>query len=152
MPIEIGEKEVAGVVGLFGLLTGWIISGFNYSKKHGKNEGRLDTIEEDVSLHTLAIAKLNQIHDEDMKEVRAFFSTPNGGQKFMTFPDHDAACMLAQRSTVQEISHLTTAIVDNTHQVVELAKKVGEVQISVAILQEEKNFRDANRRRRSDDV
>lgn len=174
MPLELSDTGLTGVVGAVGVLTGWILSGFGSSKRQGRTEERIDDLEENVGkqatelavvkqshdldmdkirqMHDLDMDKIKQMRDQDIKEIKAIFSTDTGGQKFMTFTDHEHYCLLSQKTTVQEISHLTKAIVDNTKQVTDLVTTVGDIKIAVGILQDEKNYRDSTRKRRYDDI
>ena len=143
MPIDEGQKEVIiGGIGVLGIITGWIASGINISKREGRKDERLETAEKSIARHDGDIQQLKKHHDDDMAAVRAFFTTEKGGQKFLTFPDHDDICARNGKSTSQEVAHLTEAIKENTTQVSTMSEHVRALQVAVAVLQTEKNRRD----------
>jgi uncharacterized coiled-coil protein SlyX len=137
--MDIGTTEVTGLVALLGLLSGWLMSGLRGAKKHGQTEERIDVIDGRVSKQETELIELKRLHDADMKDVRAFFQNANGGQKFMSFPDHDIICTRNQRSISQEIQHLTEAVVANTGQVLKMSEQMRQLQVAVAVIQESKN-------------
>jgi hypothetical protein len=143
MSLEQGNKEVIlGGVSIIGIIAGWIAAGVRMSAREGRKEERLEAAEKTIARYDGDINMLRIHHDEDMSSVRAFFNTEKGGQKFMTFPDHDHICARNGKSTSQEVAHLAEVIRDNTIQVGTMSEHVRALQVAVAVLQTEKNRRD----------
>ncbi len=123
--MQIGEKEAigAGAVGV-----GWLLSIFTNGRRVGKVEEQFKALVEKVKAHDELLEKqksyfeeelkrLRLHHDEDMARFREFFYTPTGGQKFITFPDHDGMCERNNRLVVKAVENLTAAMKENTEVV-----------------------------------
>lgn len=145
------ERETVTVfgvlVGIFSAaITGlvWLVA---YGRRIGKfeqaiidireaTEKRLTSVEESTTALAKAMTALREYHDADMKEVREFFRTPSGGQKFMTFPDHDVACERNNRLAVQQFQMINDLLRGQTAELAKLSAEVSALSTAVAILQD----------------
>lgn len=134
--MQIGEKEAIGGLAAIG---GWLAAVFLQGRRVGKIEARFEATEGAVAKHEAALQELRDYHDEDLKQIRSFFATASGGQKFITFPDHDILCERNNKLTLQAVAHLTEAIRENTIQVAAMGDQVHLLQVSVAVLKERRH-------------
>ena len=134
--MQLGDKESLGLLAAIG---GWLATVFVRGRRVGKIEARFEATENTVATHDAAIQKLREHHDEDMRQIREFFATASGGQKFITFPDHDAICERNNKLTLQAVGHLTDVIKENTAQVALMGDKMHLLQVSVAVLKERRS-------------
>ena len=140
--MEIGEKEAAGVaVGFGSLLFGWLGGVWSVARKVTQFQEQTTTAlkdhEKKIADNTADIEAIKKEHNEDLETVRAFFTTSAGGQKFMTFPDHDLICSRNGRVMVAEMQHLTAAVKILTEQSADTGRKVGEMAVDIAVMKAE---------------
>lgn len=138
--MEMGEKETAGVaVGVGSLLFGWLGGVWSVARKVTQFQEQTTTTLKDhtkrLEKHAEEIEGLRQHHDEDLAAVRNFFSTASGGQKFMTFPDHDLICLRNSKVLIAEMQHLTKAVESLSEKVEDVGEKATQVATSVAVLE-----------------
>lgn len=138
--MQIDDKAA---IGIFSVIAGWLISVFTQGRRVGKIEAkveaRLDAVEVKVAKNEVETAALRAHHDDDLRQMRNFFSTSTGGQKFITFPDHDGICERNNKLTLQAVSHLTEVIQQNTAQVAEMGNQIHRLQVTVAVLKERRH-------------
>lgn len=152
--MQIGDKEAigAGAVGI-----GWLISIFTHGRRVGKVEEKFKALVEKVEAHEKLIEKINEEreklksqleeeikrlrvhHDEDMSRFREFFYTPAGGQKFITFPDHDGMCERNNRLVVKAVENLTAAMKENTEVVSKMGDQIHTLKVDVAVLKDRRS-------------
>lgn len=130
MPVD--EKAI----GLGAMLVGWLGAMFMYGRKAGHYEARFKDIKETVESHTTELTALKNHHDEDMRQIRAFFSTDAGGQKFVTFPDLDTLYDRNSKAIIIAITNQTDAIKRNTEVVEAMGEKIHILNVDVAVLKE----------------
>jgi hypothetical protein len=140
--MNVGEKEA---VGIGALVLGWLSSALVFGRAAGKIEERykadLEAIQKVLADHAEKIAE-NQTDIEEVRkamvagigDIRAFFSTSAGGQKFITFPDHDLICARNMQVIIEKMGHLTEAVKKLTEQSEETADKVSAMTVDIAVL------------------
>lgn len=138
--MQIGEKEA---VGAGALVIGWLLSTFSSGRKIGKIEAkfesRLEAAETTITEHAQDISGIKKDHKDDMERIRSFFSTPDGGARFLTFPVHEGICDRNTKILAQEIKHLTEALRGNTAEVRDMKKQMGQMTVAIAVLEEVKD-------------
>lgn len=163
--MNIGEEAA---VGIGALLTGWLGSAFFHGRKVGAVEQQLIILAKSIETHDLEIktlkansdaelqtlrvtleaeiAKLRVDHEEDIDRFQIFFTAPGGGQKFITFPDHESMCGKNIKPVVQAVESLTIALRENTEIVQRMGDKIHILDVDVAVLKDrrEKGQRQAN--------
>ena len=136
--MEIGDKEM---IGFSAALFGWLGGVWSVARKVGKFEEHTATTlvehAKKIAENTAEIEAIKKDHNEDMESVRAFFQTAAGGQKFMTFPDHDLICSRNNRVMVSEMQHLTAAVKILTEQSAETGRKVSDMAVDIAVMKAE---------------
>lgn len=143
--MEFSDKEILGLGGALASFLGgfWLaarkVTGFEVSTRADieRIDGVLIDHAAKIASHSLQMTTQQQEHQEDMENVRAFFTTAAGGQKFMTFPDHDLICSRNGRVMVAEMQHLTAAVKILTEQSADTGRKVGEMAVDIAVMKAE---------------
>lgn len=140
--MEIGDKEMIGFgAALFGWLGGvWSVAAKVTTWKNGV-KGDVERIDATLVDHSVKIAdqgvelaKQRIDHQKDMENVRSFFQTTAGGQKFMTFPDHDLICLRNNKEVLAEIRHLAEATQGANEQLSEIGKQVTQITVDIAVM------------------
>lgn len=140
--MEIGDKEVIGFgAALFGWLGGvWTVAA-KVTKWKESVESNVERIDSTIVDHStkiaeqgIELAKQRIDHQKDMENVRAFFQTTAGGQKFMTFPDHDLICLRNNKEVLAEIRHLAEATQGANEQLSEIGKQVTQITVDIAVM------------------
>lgn len=124
------------VIGILSVGTVWALSLISYWRRAGAFEHRMEEVEKQNATFAQAIADLRKYHDADMKEVRDFFKNSAGGQKFVTFPDHDLICERNSKTTVQQFKTLSDTIHAQTEELRDLSKEIVKLITAVAVLQD----------------
>lgn len=143
--MEFSDKEILGIGGaLASFLGGFLLSGRKVGKFEKGVEKDIQRIDSHLEEHAALISdhsrKIAEQHDElhnDMESIRAFFQTSAGGQKFMTFPDHDLICLRNSQVVVTEIQHLTAAIKGLTEQSAKTSDQVSAMAVEIAVVKAE---------------
>jgi len=131
--MQIGEKEATWIGGI---LIGWLTTMFVNVWKVGRLREKYNQTEATVLLHGKEIVALRAHHDTDMQSMKDFFATAAGGQKFITFPDHDLMCERNSKLTIQAIDALTAALRENTVIVEKMGDRIHILDKDVAVLKE----------------
>ena len=124
------------IIGILSAIGGGAIALLMYGRRIGNFEQRLIDAETSTAKLAEAMAKLREYHDADMKEVRDFFRSPDGGQKFMTFGNHDDICERNSRVTVQQFQVMNDLLRSQTIEITRLSAEVSALSTAVAILQD----------------
>jgi hypothetical protein len=136
--MDIGDKELVGVGSA---LFGWLGGVWSVARKITTFERDTTTTlqnhEKQLAEHSEEIAKLRNDHDEDLNAVREFFQTSAGGQKFMTFPDHDLICERNSKTMITEMRHITAAVQALTAQSVETGREIGKMRVDIEVIKAE---------------
>ena len=141
------EIETAVIIAGGGMLVGWFSKAYAFGKKEQKRDDRLESVEKNQVKNIASIKDLNVLvvtlnqelkiyHDKDLKELRASLVTPAGGQKFITFPDHDVICDRNSRTIVASLAALTKVISENTAEVKNMRDEFHLIKVDVAVLKE----------------
>lgn len=101
--MDIDEKGAAAVLTA---TIGWLASVFYYGRRIGSVEEQFKAVQGKTKENEDAIARLRATHDADMASIRAFFSNPDGGQKFMTFANHELVCARAAKEHAKDFQHM----------------------------------------------
>jgi len=150
MDMDINGGDIAATsagMAILGMVVGRVASVFSFGKILGNYEEKFGAMNQTILEHEEKVERLREwvvssvetvrrTHDDDMKELRSFFSTSSGGQKFMTFIDHDMVCDRNSRMTLKAIHDLTEAIKDNTAKVNLMGEQFHAVTTDVAILKD----------------
>jgi len=138
--VEIDEAAATStikiVIGILSAAGAGLITMLAYGRKIGSFEQRLIDAEKVSADLAQAMVKLREYHDADMKEVRDFFRSPDGGQKFMTFGNHDDICERNSRVTVQQFQVMNDLLRSQTIEITRLSAEVSALSTAVAILQD----------------
>jgi hypothetical protein len=143
----IGEKEA---IGAGAVAFGWLTAIFTQGRRVGRVEEQFKALVQKVDGHEQELGKLKALfeeeigrlrvhHEEDMKRFREFFYTPTGGQKFITFPDHDGMCERNNKLVVKAVENLTAAMKENTEVVSKMGDQIHTLKVDVAVLKDRRN-------------
>lgn len=134
------EIQIAIAVGtVIVAIISWIVTiSLRFGKAQAKVEARFRDIESQVQHNSeeLTFAK-NEIC-EQVKEIKRMLTTPEGGQRFMTWGQHDNECVRNSKPIVQDINRLGDLIRDLTAQVKEMNTRLTRLELAVAKLEEHK--------------
>jgi hypothetical protein len=148
---------IVGIIAIVGFVIGRLSAVFGVGKRIGKAEAHFNTVADTVNKHSDSIRELdNKIYDEnkkldtkidllekhhesDVREIQKFFATSAGGQKFMTFPDHDSICLRNTKPLVDAISSFTEAVKENSKQFIKMSENFHILSVEVAILKERRD-------------
>jgi hypothetical protein len=137
--MDIGDKEV--VAGIGATIFGWLGGVWSVARKVGKfeekTEMRLGEHDKQIAENAADIEAIKKEYKEDLASIRGFFSTTSGGQKFMTFPDHDVICGRNTKAVVSEIQHIADAVKGLATQSAEMGKQVSQIATEVAVIKAE---------------
>jgi hypothetical protein len=122
-------------VGLVAVVIGFLANIFIQGRKVGRIEESFKIMAQDVTNLKKALNQLQEEHNKDIASIEKWFRTDAGGQKFMTFPDHDLICNRNDKITNQAITQMTEAVKGLTTQVTVLGEQFHELKVSVAVLQ-----------------
>jgi hypothetical protein len=136
------------MVGFFAGATGWLAGMWATAWSLGKKDAtitetfrqihaELKDHAEQLTEHESDIAEIRKEHTEDLGDIRDFFQTAAGGQKFMTFPDHDIICVRNSRSMISEMQHLTTAVQALTVQSTAMGKEFADMRVDIGVIKAE---------------
>jgi len=131
--MQIGEKEATWIGGI---LIGWLTTMFVNVWKVGRLREKYNQTEATVAFQGSEIASLRAHHNADMQSMKDFFATSSGGQKFITFPDHEAMCGKNSALTIQAIAALTEALKENTIMMEKMGDRIHVLDRDVAVLKE----------------
>lgn len=126
------SKEAAG---LLATVLGWGLSIFYQGRKIGRLEEQFLAARRQLTDTVSKVEALGAEHDKDMKDLANWFRTDSGGQKFMTFPDHDLICNRNAKTTTQAIGQMTEAVKGLTTQMAIMSEQFHDLKVSVAVLQ-----------------
>jgi hypothetical protein len=136
--MEFSDKEILGFGGALASFLGGL---FAASRWIGRNEERINAQlldhAEKLAEHESEIAEIREEHTKDLGDIRAFFTNAAGGQKFMTFPDHDIICIRNSKSMISEIQHLTVAINSLTVQSATMGKEFADMRVDIGVIKSE---------------
>ena len=140
--------SIAGlIITILALIGGWLMASFTKGRALGNFEQlvtdnfkaietRFKIIELNVEANRAETDKLKIDHANDMKDVRAIFQNSSGGQKFMTFPDHDATCLRNTKPILDTMAAFTDAVRDHTQEFKKMGDKFHVLSTEVAVLKE----------------
>ncbi len=136
--MEFSDKEILGFGGALASFLGGL---FAASRWIGRNEERINAQlldhSEKLAEHEADIAEIRKEHTEDLGDIKNFFTTAAGGQKFMTFPDHDIICIRNSKTMISEIQHLTTAVQALTVQSTAMGKEFADMRVDIGVIKSE---------------
>lgn len=150
--MEFSDKEILGFGGaLVSFLGGFWLSAKTAGKKEAAIVAKDKAVAKEIELLSATvlentekiaeleedIAEVRKNHIEGLGDIRAFFQTPAGGQKFMTFPDHDLICLRNSKVLLTEMQHLTKAVQGLTEQSAESGKQLSQMVVDIAVVKAE---------------
>ena len=121
--MDIDEKSAIGIVAVVG---GWLASFFYHGKRIGAMEEKFLQTVQRTDENEEAIHELKRVHDSDMASVRAFFTNSDGGQKFMTWPNHEAYCKRNSEDHAKDMRYMKDGI---DRQLVQLDRQMAQFDI-----------------------
>lgn len=131
-------------VGFISAIIAGLASLLFQGRKIGRVEERFEVMQKTLNTAVTDIAHLKDEHEKDIHAIQNWFRTDSGGQKFMTFPDHDLICNRNSKATTQALGQMTEAMKALTTQVSLLGDQVGNLKVAVAVLQETQEQRRKN--------
>jgi hypothetical protein len=145
---------IVGLIAIIGFVIGRLSAVFGVGKRVGEAEEQFKTlsstvvknnndskarnikVDDDIKTLDTKIDSLEKHHESDMREIQKFFATSAGGQKFMTFPDHETICNRNTKPMIDAMASFTEAVKENSKQFQKMSDNFHLLSVEVAILKE----------------